>query len=84
MSAQAKRASLLKHFLIAERLKFRVPHSLVKGKIILIYYDHSTPHFKKILKCASRGMSDTILLIFNFSGKIEPLSWCHFHHNSCV
>lgn len=30
--------------------------------------------FKKILKCVTRGMSDTILLIFNFSGKIKPFS----------
>lgn len=35
-------------------LKLRVPCSLVKGKIILIYYNHSTPHFKKLLKRASR------------------------------
>lgn len=63
MSARAKRASSQKSFLIAERLKFRVPCSLVKGKIILIYGNHSTSHFKKILKRVSRGMFDTILFI---------------------
>lgn len=46
--------------------------SLAKGKIILIYCNHSTSHFKKKLKRVSRGMFDTILLIFN--GKIEPFS----------
>lgn len=71
-SAQAKRASSQKSFLIAEKLKFRGPCSLSKGKIILIYGNHSTSHFKKILKRVSRAMFDTILFIFNFSGKIEP------------
>lgn len=53
-------------------LKFMVACSLVKGNIILIYCNHSTSHFKKKLKRVSRGMFDTILLIFNFNGKIEP------------
>lgn len=33
--------------LIAERLKFRVPCSLIKGKMILVYGNHSTLHLKK-------------------------------------
>lgn len=52
--------------------KFRVPCSLVKGKLVKsdLWLSQHITLFKKILKSVTRGMFDTILLIINFSGKI--------------